>query len=114
MYRTQFHDHRKIPNNSAARSTFLLPRAIDPAKLTHQGRSLRRVARTGFCADTPLRESSEALDSFRSALRYCVTLVWETMQLGLRAGPGSLGRLWNSKLPTARFLGSPPLIGVLN
>ena len=51
MYRTQFHDHRKIPNNSAARSTFLLPRAIDPAKITHQGRSLRRVARTGFCAD---------------------------------------------------------------
>jgi hypothetical protein len=40
MYRTQFHDHRKIPNNSAARSTFLLPRVIDPAKLTHQGRSL--------------------------------------------------------------------------
>ena len=27
---------------------------------------------------------------------------------------GRMSRLWNSKLPTARFLGSPPLIGVLN
>jgi hypothetical protein len=48
------------------------------------------------------------------AIQHRPALVWETMQLGLRSGPGSLGRLWNSKLPTARFLGSPPLIGVLN
>src|SRR5262249_57310972 len=41
------------------------------------------------------------------AIQHRPALVWETMQLGLRSGPGSLGlRLWNSKLPTARFLGS--------
>jgi hypothetical protein len=63
------------------------------------------------------------------AIQHRSALVWETMQLGLRSGPGShtlvcgelpaqrlgrMSRLWNSKPPTAHFLGSPPLIGVLD
>jgi hypothetical protein len=63
------------------------------------------------------------------AIQHRPALVWKTTQLGLRSGPGShtlvcgelsaqrlgrMRRLWNSKPPTAHFLGSPPLIGVLN
>jgi hypothetical protein len=63
------------------------------------------------------------------AIQHRPALVWKTTQLALRSGPGShtlvcgelsaqrlgrMSRLWNSKPPTAHFLGSPPLIGVLN
>ena len=87
----RFHTHPRIPVWSSGRAP-VLHRCLGGSK-----------------SPGPLRTGTP------KAIQHRPALVWETMQLGLRSGPGSLGlRLWNSKLPTARFLGSPPLIGVLN
>jgi hypothetical protein len=60
---------------------------------------------------TPARTSlgnDAAWASFRPRFPYLVC--GESLAQRL----GRMSRLWNSKLPTAHFLGSPPLIGVLN